>query len=67
MALHGSPKWWRYRPEPMNRLGKTVLLAFFISLLAIPVLAEAYRASGSLSHTMVSLALLPCWVWLASR
>ena len=26
----------------MNRLEKTVLLAFFISLLAIPVLVEAY-------------------------
>jgi hypothetical protein len=42
LALHGSPKWWRYRPEPMNRLEKTVLLFFFISLLVIPVLVEAY-------------------------
>ena len=41
-ALTGSPKIWRYRPEPMNRLEKTVLMIFFSFLWVFPVLVEAY-------------------------
>ena len=42
LALHGSRKLWRYRPEPMNRLEKTVMAVFFSLLLLFPVLVEAY-------------------------
>jgi len=42
LALHGSPKLWRYRPEPMNRVEKTTLLSFFSFLLLFPVIVEAY-------------------------
>ena len=41
-ALTGSPKLWRYRPEPMNKLEKTVLFLLFSFVLVFPVLAEAY-------------------------
>ena len=41
-ALTGSPKWWRYRPEPMNKLEKTILLLFFSFVVLFPVLIEAY-------------------------
>lgn len=41
-ALTGSPKLWRYRPEPMNRLEKTTLLLFFSFLILFPVAIEAY-------------------------
>ena len=41
-ALTGSPKVWRYRPEPMNKLEKTVLVFFFSFVVLFPVLAEAY-------------------------
>lgn len=42
-ALTGSPKIWRYRPEPMNKLEKTILILFFFPFLVFfPVLAEAY-------------------------
>jgi len=36
------PKIWRYRPEPMNKLEKTVLMIFFSFLWFFPVLVEAY-------------------------
>lgn len=42
LALHGSPKWWRYRPHPMNRVEKATLISFFSILLLLPILAEAY-------------------------
>ena len=41
-ALTGSPKIWRYRPEPMSKLEKTTLVLFFLFLLLFPVLIEAY-------------------------
>lgn len=41
-ALTGSPKLWRYRPEPMNKLEKTVLVLFFSFLVLFPVFVEAY-------------------------
>ena len=41
-ALTGLPKLWRYRPEPMNKLEKTVLVLFFSFLVFFPVLVEAY-------------------------
>lgn len=42
LALHGSPKFWRYRPEPMNRFEKTILILFFLFLSVFPVAVEAY-------------------------
>jgi len=41
-ALTGSPKIWRYRPEPMNSLEKATLIAFFSFLTAFPAMAEGY-------------------------
>ena len=41
-ALTGSPKLWRYRPGPMNRLEKAILILFFSFLVLFPVLVEAY-------------------------
>ncbi len=41
-ALHGSPKMWRYRPEPMNQSEKTVLVSCFGFLLLFPVVIEAW-------------------------
>jgi hypothetical protein len=41
-ALTGSPKIWKYRPGPMNRVEKATILGFFSFLVAFPVLAEAY-------------------------
>lgn len=41
-ALYGSPKIWRYRPEPMNRVEKTTLILFFLFILLFPVIVEAY-------------------------
>ncbi len=41
-ALPGSPKLWRYRPEPMNKFEKTILLLFFTFISLFPVLVEAY-------------------------
>lgn len=40
-ALHGSPKIWRYRPEPMNRAEKATIVLFFLFLVLFPVLIEA--------------------------
>jgi len=41
-ALDGWPKFWRYRPEPMNAFEKTILSLFFSFLVIFPVGAEAY-------------------------
>ncbi len=41
-ALTGSPKIWRYRPEPMNRWEKATLLAFFTALGVVPLAGEGY-------------------------
>ena len=41
-ALPGSPKLWRYRPEPMSKLEKAILMLFFLFVLAFPVLVETY-------------------------
>jgi len=41
-ALTGSPKLWRYRPEPMNKLEKATLLIFFSFIVFFPVFVEAY-------------------------
>jgi hypothetical protein len=41
-ALWGSPKIWRYRPEPMNGIEKAVLILFFLFILLFPVAIEAY-------------------------
>lgn len=41
-ALHGSPKIWRYRPGPMNRVEKAMLLFCFGFLLLFPVAVEAW-------------------------
>lgn len=41
-ALTGSPKWWRYRPGPMNRVEKGIIVGFFSFLVVFPALAEGY-------------------------
>lgn len=41
-ALHGSPKIWRYRPEPMSGAEKTLLILYFGFLLLFPVVVEAW-------------------------
>jgi len=41
-ALLGSPKIWRYRPWPLNRLEKATLLLFFGFLVLFPMVVEGY-------------------------
>jgi hypothetical protein len=41
-ALSGSPKFWRYRPGPMNRVEKGVIVGFFLFLVVFPGLVEGY-------------------------
>lgn len=41
-ALTGSPKIWRYRPGPMSRVEKGIIVGFFSFLMAFPVLVEGY-------------------------
>ena len=41
-ALPGSPKIWKYRPEPMNKTEKAILSFFFTLISVIPLAGEAY-------------------------
>lgn len=41
-ALTGSPKFWRYRPGPMNRVEKGIIVGFFLFLVVFPGLVEGY-------------------------
>jgi hypothetical protein len=56
-ALTGSPKIWRYRPEPMSRVEKGVIVGFFAFLLVFPPLVEGYGI-WSLWHDYANRGLL---------
>jgi hypothetical protein len=41
-ALPGSPKLWRYRPEPMNKWEKSLITILLLFVMAFPVAVEGY-------------------------
>lgn len=44
LANHGSPKLWRYRPGPMNRLEKFMMVFFVVAMIyfIFPLAVEGY-------------------------
>lgn len=42
LANHGAPKFWRYRPRPMNTLERAGLVAGFAFYGGFPLAAQAY-------------------------
>jgi hypothetical protein len=41
-ALPGSPKLWRYRPEPMNKWEKSLITLLLLFVMVFPVAVEGY-------------------------
>jgi len=59
-ANYGLPKLWRYRPEPMSRLEKALLLVCFVFLFGYPV---PFLILGQ-QYLLLFLTLVAEAVWL---